>query len=106
MSEQIIEWASFRLKPNTRESELLEAADELQVNFLAKCPGFLGRDLVRAGDGSFADIVRWSSRDAADAAMASTGESQACARYFALMEIDETDPAAGPALYQHIRAFG
>jgi len=43
----VIEWAPFRLREGVTESELLEASNAIQRNFLDGRPGFLRRELAR-----------------------------------------------------------
>jgi Antibiotic biosynthesis monooxygenase len=64
----IVEISQFRLVQGADEGGFLEAADETQSAFLAKQEGFVGRDLLRADDGSWMDIVRFESVQAARAA--------------------------------------
>ena len=64
----IVEVSKFRLVQGVGEGAFLEAADETQSGFLGKQEGFAGRDLLRADDGSWMDIVRFDSMEAAKAA--------------------------------------
>jgi hypothetical protein len=64
----IVEVSQFRLVPGTDERAFLEAADETQRGFLANQDGFVGRDLLRGEEGSWMDIVRFETREAANAA--------------------------------------
>jgi hypothetical protein len=64
----IVEVSQFRLVPGADEGAFLEAADETQSGFLGRQAGFTGRDLLRADDGSWMDIVRFDSMEAATAA--------------------------------------
>jgi heme-degrading monooxygenase HmoA len=102
MSEHVIEWAAFALKPGVAESALMEASRRLQEEFLDQQPGYLRRELVKEADGQYADLVWWSSLAAAEAAMAKTATSAACACYFDLIEIDLENPAAG---VKHLRSM-
>ena len=106
MSEECLEWAPFNLRPEISEADLLRAADALQNEFLLKQPGFVRRQLLRAGDGSYVDILWWSSPDAAHAAMAKVAESSVCNAYFEHMLVDEAAAGAGVALLTPIRSYG
>lgn len=105
MKSQVIEWAPFRLKSGKSEAELAAASDELQRDFLASQSGYLRRDVVRKDDGSFADIILWSSRHEAEAAMAKVANSTSCARYFALMQEGDGDPGAGVAHFTVLKSY-
>ena len=106
MSEQCLEWAPFNLRPDVSEGELLRAADALQNEFLIKQPGFIRRQLLRAGDGSYVDILWWSSPEAAHAAMGKVAESSACSAYFDLMQVEQAAAGAGVALLTPVRSYG
>jgi hypothetical protein len=47
---------------------MAEAAERSQSGFLGRQDGFVGRDLLRAEDGSWMDVVRFETADAAKAA--------------------------------------
>jgi Antibiotic biosynthesis monooxygenase len=64
----ILEVSKFRLVPGTDEEAFLEAAEETQSGFLGQQEGFASRDLLRADDGSWMDIVRFETSEAAQAA--------------------------------------
>jgi hypothetical protein len=64
----IVEVSQFRLIPGTDEQAFIEASEETQSGFLGKQEGFVGRDLLRADDGSWMDIVRFETREAAQTA--------------------------------------
>jgi hypothetical protein len=103
----VIEWAPFRVREGVTEAALLDAAEAVQRDFLARQPGFLGRELARGADGSWADIVRWADASAADAAMAAAGKSASCSAYFQLMTGANggSDPGEGLVLLQRLRAY-
>ena len=64
----IVEVSQFRLVPGADERAFIDAAEETQSGFLAKQEGFVSRDLLRAEDGSWMDIVRFETGEAARAA--------------------------------------
>ena len=88
MTIETIEFAAFRLKAGICETELHEAADSIQRDFLAKQPGYLRRELVKTV-GGYADLLLWSSPETASAAMSKAAASPVCARYFALMDMND-----------------
>jgi len=104
MTEPVVEWAPFKVRPGTTRAALLEASEHLQRDFLATRPGFLRRELVAGGD-RYADIIWWRDRAAVDAAMAAVAASPACASYFALMDINVADPEAGVSLFETLRSY-
>jgi len=97
----IIEWAPFTLRNGASEQRLMEASESLQRDFLDRQEGFLRRDLLKAEDGSWVDLVFWRSRADMDAAMKRVTESPVCHTYFSLMnEADSADPGAGVLHFQ------
>lgn len=61
---EVLEMVSFRLADHVAEEHFLAAA-EASNGALITLPGFLGRRLVKTGDGEWLDIAEW--RDAASA---------------------------------------
>lgn len=94
MKSASLEYAPFRLKAGVSEADLAKASAALQTEFLAAQPGFVRRELVRAGDG-YADLVLWSSHELAAAAMEKFAQSPVCGRYFSLMDMSG-GAGAGP----------
>ncbi|HEX5837850.1 MAG TPA: antibiotic biosynthesis monooxygenase [Anaerolineales bacterium] len=82
---QIIEFAPFKLAEGVDEPTFIAASDDLQENFLSQQEGFLRRDLVRNGDGTWADIAYWESRESVEQAMQKALDDPAALRYFQLM---------------------
>jgi hypothetical protein len=64
----IVEVSQFRLAPGADERAFLAAAERSQWGFLGQQAGFVSRDLLRAEDGSWIDVVRFESAQAAKAA--------------------------------------
>ncbi len=85
MSGMIVELAPFSLAEGVDESALLQASAALQSEFLETQDGFVRRDLLKAADGSWTDIVYWESEAAAKAAMDRAASCRPCQAYFSLM---------------------
>jgi hypothetical protein len=97
MSTHIIEWVAFGLKPGCTESDLLQASQKLQDDFLDQQPGFIRRELLSLdGTGRFADLVTWQSHEAAGQAMSRANDNPACAHYFAMLEVSEAPQHCTP----------
>lgn len=60
--EVVVELASFRVAPGVTETDVLNASDVIQHEFLRLQPGFLRRDLLRAGDGGGIGSISSSGR--------------------------------------------
>jgi hypothetical protein len=105
MSKPTLEWAPFRIKANVSEAQLLKASEHLQAGFVSKQDGFMERRLMRAPDGSYVDLVLWTSAEAADRAMANAAKSDSCGLYFSLMETDSADPGASVLLFETVADY-
>lgn len=105
MSNHILEIAVIRLAAGRTEQDLIRASDRFQ-EFLRGQNGFLERSLVRASDGSFADVVRWASRKDADAIMEKVASSTACQTYFSIMEPSPGNPAEGVSHFDILATYG
>ncbi len=101
-----IEFASFTLAEGVDEATLLDAADALQKDFLSRQPGFLKRDLVKAADRQWADVIYWENRESVEQAMQQAPRNPAALRYFQLMaNTGESDPSAGLMLMGVVRSY-
>jgi hypothetical protein len=96
MSGIVVEWAPFSLAEGVPEAELIEASEALQSEFLARQTGFVKRELLRASEREWCDLVYWETHEAAVGAAAEAANSPVCLRYFHLMTgLDHTEPGAG-----------
>jgi hypothetical protein len=100
MSNQVVEWAPFRLKPGVDETALLSASERMQHDFLARQEGFVRRELIERAQGSYVDLVWWDSFAASQIAMRKAAASPACKAYASLMDAGDGDPR------DHVQLFG
>jgi hypothetical protein len=105
MTGPIVETARISLRPGVTRDDLIAASARFQAEFLSHYPGFLRRELLDAGDGSFLDLVHWADRATADGVIAQAMASPACQAYFALMEMSDGDPSAGVTHYQSLATY-
>ncbi|MCI0554644.1 MAG: hypothetical protein L0287_27160 [Anaerolineae bacterium] len=87
----VIEWAPFRLKEGADEAAFLSASEDLQRDFLNQQQGFVRRELVRAGNEQWADVVYWASRADAEEAVKHAMDYPACLRYFEMLSGADPD---------------
>jgi hypothetical protein len=106
MTNQILEWAPFRLRPGVDEAELLQISEQLQRDFLLRQPGFLRRELIKGSERGYVDLVWWDSFASAQAAAKQAAESRACKAYLALMDVHHGDPNDSVLLYDIVGAYG
>ena len=104
--KDVLEWAEFTLKPGVGEAELQRGSESLERDFLGRMPGYVRRELVRLGEGRYADLVWWQSRADAEKAMPQAMESSACATYFSLMEMNAESADAGIKHYSVVARYG
>lgn len=102
--EVVVERASFRVAPGVTETDVLNASDVIQQEFLRHQPGFMRRELLRAGDGHWVDLVEWKDHDSVAAAMAVVSTSAACQAYFGLMA-NGGDPGTGMLHLRRMRRY-
>ncbi len=61
----IVEIARYKLQGGADPAALAQAEEEIQREVGPKHPGYIGRELLRAQDGSYVLIMRWESEEAA-----------------------------------------
>jgi len=89
---QILEIATFRLKPGVTEEQLRDAFDAC-TRFLQRCRGFRGRRLLREPDGElWTELCTWSDPGAARAAAQAFWQDEDAAAF--RQAIDVTAPEA------------
>ncbi len=102
----VIEFASFTLAEGVDESMLMTASDALHTEFLLRQKGFIKRELVRLGDGKWADVLYWDSKESVERAMQEAPQNPAALRYFQLMaNTGQDDPAAAMMLMSVVRSY-
>ena len=69
MNNPVIELVSVKTKPGVADADMLRASDAV-MEFLSKANGFVRRELFKAGENQWLDLVYWNSRAEAEAAMA------------------------------------
>jgi hypothetical protein len=84
-TDPVLEVVGFRLIPGTTDAAFLAAAHATEVP-LRRQPGFLSRQLTRAGDGTWTDHVSWASLPQARAAAKAMMADPAFAPFVALID--------------------
>lgn len=67
----VVETSQFKTKTGVSDAQLLAASQEAHDGFLSKCKGFVSRELLKADDGTWLDIVHFETMEDAQAAMQS-----------------------------------
>ena len=101
-----VQLAPIRLQEGVDEKTLLEASDAFQVSFVSKQEGIMKRVLLKGKDGSYADLVFFESKDAADRVAGIEETSQECLEFFKIMKApDESLPDMGVLSFEHIKTY-
>ena len=64
----VVETAQFNTKSGVSDTELLAASQQAHDGYLSKCKGFVSRELLKAEDGTWVDLVHFETREDAQAA--------------------------------------
>lgn len=82
---ETLEIATFRTVAGTTEAEVMAAAGAM-MPWLERQPGFRSRILTAGAGGLWTDLVVWSDRKAAEAAMQAAAGAAEVAPFFALID--------------------
>ena len=99
-----IEWAPFEVAQHVSDDQLIQAAADLEINFLQKQEGYLRRELLRGEGKQWVDLVYWSSQETATKAAQAANASDACLRCFSLMDGVE-DAVDGIFHYKQVKTW-
>jgi hypothetical protein len=98
--------APIRLRDGVGEAALVAASDTFQASFVARQHGITERLLLKAKDGSYADLVFFASKDDADRVVAAEATSQECLEYFKIMEAPDPNlPDMGVLSFEHVKTY-
>jgi len=102
----VIEFAPFTLAEGVDESTLTAASDALQAEFFSQQKGFIKRELVKAVNGQWADVVYWDSMESVEQAMQNAPDNPAALKYFQLMvNTEHNDPSTEIMLLSAVRSY-
>ena len=102
---EIVEWAPFNTQSSVTKLQVIEAADRVNSEFLAKQTGFIKRQLIQKSVHEFADIVHWKSAEDAENAAVKVADCQPCQAYFSLMDASATEAGGGFAHYRQLKSW-
>lgn len=98
--------AAMQLKPGVSESQLLEASEAFQDNFVTKQRGILRRILMKDGRGGYADLVFFESEEHFRQVVEAEATSEHCQALFELMvPPDPSLPDMGVLRFQHVKTY-
>lgn len=101
-----IQLAPGKLKAGISEETALKASDEFEENFVKKQKGIIKRIFLKGKDGTYADLVFFENKKAADrVAEVEQQGHPACMAFFQLWEMDETKPDMGVLSFEEIQTY-
>lgn len=87
MSNIVTVLAPAKLAKGVTEAQLLAASAKFQKEFVSGEPDVLRRELIKKADGTYIDIVQFTSVEAAHQVIAREMESAVCAEFFSIMDM-------------------
>ena len=101
-----VEWAPYIKLSNISDTELVEAAEKVNADFLALQKGFLKRELVKKSETEYADIIHWNTKADAVSAGLKVEDCAVCFEYFKLMDMEASGSAgAGFSHYDILKTW-
>ena len=101
MDKAVTVLAPAKLAEGVTEAQLLAGSKKFQEEFVSHEPGVLRRELVRAADGTYMDIVMFRSKEDMDDVIEKEMNSAVCMEFFQLMDMSDYDPNE-PMPYYHV----
>lgn len=101
-----IQLAPGKLKAGVSEEAALKASDEFEENFVKHQKGIIRRIFLKGKDGTYADLVFFENKEAADrVAEVEQQGHPACTAFFQLWEMDETKPDMGVLSFEEMKTY-
>jgi hypothetical protein len=101
-----IQLAPGKLKAGVSEEMARKASDEFEENFVKHQKGIIKRIFLKGKDGTYADLVFFENKEAADrVAEVEQQGHPACMAFFQLWEMDETKPDMGVLSFEEIKTY-
>lgn len=86
-----VEFCTFRLKEGASEAKMLEAAKNMEQEFLSKEHGFLGHGVLKGKDGAYVDLAFATSQQQAEAICGKWMENEFALKYLEFIDSDTVD---------------
>ena len=90
----IIEITTFHLNNGVPGADFLQAADKMQREFLSKQDGFVQRSLTQSEDGTWRDIILWTSKKSMDQALKKAMQAEAAIPFMGLIDPNSVEMEA------------
>lgn len=86
-----MEFCTFRLKEGASEVSMLEAAKNMEQEFLSKEQGFLGHAVLKGKDGTYVDLAFATSQQKAEAICGKWMENEFALNYLEFIDSESVD---------------
>jgi len=86
-----MEFCTFKLKEGADESEMLEAAKNMEKEFLSKEDGFLGHRVLKGKDGTYVDIAFADTQEQAELICSKWVENEFSLEYLEFIDSESVD---------------
>ena len=86
-----MEFCTFMLKEGASEAKMLEAAKNMEQEFLSKEPGFLGHGVLKGKDGTYVDLAFATSQQKAEAICGKWMENEFALKYLEFIDSESVD---------------
>jgi len=86
-----MEFCTFKLKEGAKESKMLEAAKNMEKEFLSKEDGFLGHSVLKGKDGTYVDIAFADSQEQAEQICGKWMENEFSLKYLEFINSESVD---------------
>jgi len=86
-----MEFGKFKIKTGASEDEMIQAASEMEQEFLSQEDGFLGHAILKGRDGSYVDMAFATSQEKAEEICGKWMVNEFALKYLEFMEPDSAD---------------
>jgi len=86
-----MEFSTFRLKESSSEAKMLEAARNMEQEFLSKEDGFLGHGVLKGKDGIYVDLAFATSQEKAESICGKWMENAFALKYLEFIDSESVD---------------
>ena len=86
-----MEFCTFMLKEGASEAKMLEAAKNMELEFLSKEQGFLGHGVLKGKDGTYVDLAFATSQQKAEAICGKWMENEFALKYLEFIDSESVD---------------
>ena len=101
-----IQLAPGNMKAGVTEEQALKASDEFEEGFVKHQKGIIKRVFLKGKDGTYADLVFFEDKAAADRVAAAEQQGHpACQAFFELWEMDASKPDMGVLSFEELRTY-